>query len=45
LRDLKTAGLATGVIYGAGPYGFYARIAAARISAVFWRLRKRLAPA
>ena len=45
LHDLKAAGRTTGVIYGAGPYGFYAKIAAARISAVFWRLRKRLAPA
>ncbi len=42
LADLRARGLAVGVIYGAGPYAFYARTVAARTSAVFWRLRKPL---
>ena len=43
LRDLKGQGLCTAVIYGAGPYSFYARTVGARVSAVFWRLVKPLA--
>ena len=42
LADLRARGLHVGVIYGAGPYAFYARTVNATINAVFWRLRKPL---
>ena len=42
LVDLRARGLDVGVIYGAGPYAFYARTVNATINAVFWRLRKPL---
>ena len=42
LADLRARGVAVGVIYGAGPYSFYARTVNATINAVFWRLRKPL---
>ncbi len=42
LVDLRARGLHVGVIYGAGPYAFYARTVNATINAVFWRLRKPL---
>ena len=42
LADLQARGLETGVIYGAGPYTFYASTVGATVSAVFWRLRKTL---
>ena len=43
LADLRDRGVDVGVIYGAGPYAFYARTVDATINAVFWRLRKPLA--
>ena len=43
LADLRARGVETGVIYGAGPYAFYARTVNATINAVFWRLRKAAA--
>ena len=42
LTDLRARGVDIGVIYGAGPYAFYARTVNATINAVFWRLRKPL---
>ena len=42
LADLRARGVDIGVIYGAGPYAFYARTVNATINAVFWRLRKPL---
>ena len=42
LADLRDRGVDVGVIYGAGPYAFYARTVDATINAVFWRLRKPL---
>ena len=42
LADLRDRGVDIGVIYGAGPYAFYARTVNAAINAVFWRLRKPL---
>lgn len=42
LADLRARGVDIGVIYGAGPYAFYARTVNATINAVFWRLRKAL---
>ena len=42
LADLRARGVETGVIYGAGPYAFYARTVDAVVNAVFWRLRKPL---
>ena len=42
LADLRDRGVDVGVIYGAGPYAFYARTVNAAINAVFWRLRKPL---
>lgn len=42
LADLRARGVETGVIYGAGPYAFYARTVDAVVNAVFWRLRKAL---
>ena len=42
LADLRDRGVDIGVIYGAGPYAFYARTVDATINAVFWRLRKPL---
>ncbi|MYD94675.1 MAG: GNAT family N-acetyltransferase [Chloroflexi bacterium] len=42
LADLRARGVETGVIYGAGPYAFYARTVNAVVNAVFWRLRKPL---
>ncbi len=42
LADLRDRGVDGGVIYGAGPYSFYARTVDATINAVFWRLRKPL---
>lgn len=42
LADLWARGVETGVIYGAGPYAFYARTVDAVVNAVFWRLRKPL---
>ena len=42
LADLRARGVDTGVIYGAGPYAFYARTVDATVNAVFWRLCKPL---
>ena len=42
LADLREQGLETGVIYGAGPYAFYATTVGAIVDAVFWILRKEL---
>jgi len=42
LADLRARGVDVGVIYGAGPYAFYARTVDAVVNAVFWRLRKPL---
>ncbi len=42
LADLRARGVDIGVIYGAGPYAFYARTVNATINAVFWRLRRPL---
>lgn len=42
LADLRARGVDIGVIYGAGPYAFYARTVNATVNAVFWRLRKAL---
>ena len=42
LADLRARGVETGVIYGAGPYAFYARTVDAVVNAAFWRLRKPL---
>ncbi len=42
LADLRARGVDVGVIYGAGPYAFYARTVNATVNAVFWRLRKAL---
>ena len=42
LADLRSQGLETGVIYGAGPYAFYATTVGAVANAVFWILRKEL---
>ncbi|MBM4437069.1 MAG: GNAT family N-acetyltransferase [Actinobacteria bacterium] len=45
LADLQRRGLATGVIFGAGPFAFYSHTVGARVSAVFWHLRRPLTPA